>query len=185
LTKRIQSIGVLVAAGALFAVPTVGQAKSDHANGGNGHPHNGASGCTKHPTVNKGFTVRGTLAEFTADNPMTTNVNEASVKITVTGANRHARVSGELTDQNATKPGVQVKGGSYTVKGNGTTPDAFKVKLSGYEGTDTPSVGDKVRISGKIAVTRKKCAAAGTSTADRYGAVNVRAVRIIDGDPDA
>jgi hypothetical protein len=183
LTKRTQSIAAVVAAGALFAVPTVGQAKSDHANGGNGHANNGARGCTKHPTVNKGFTVRGTLVSATADNPMTA-ANEASVKITVTGANRHARLSGELTDQNATQAGVQVKGGTYTVTGNGTTPDAFKVKLSGYEGTDTPSVGDKVRISGKIAVTRKKCAASGTSTADRYGAVNVRSVKIVDSDPD-
>jgi hypothetical protein len=184
LTKRTQSMAALVAAGALFAIPAVGQAKSDHAGGGNAHPHNGSGGCTNHPTVKKGFTVRGTLVDYTADNPMTTDVNEASVKITVAGANHNAKVSGELTDQNATKDGVQVKGGSYTVKGNGTTPDPFKVKLSGFETNETPAAGDKVRIVGKITVTRKKCAAANATTADRYGAVNVRSVRIIDADGD-
>jgi hypothetical protein len=183
LTKRIQTVAMLAAAGALLAVPAVGSAnKPDNPGGGHGQSGSQSRGCVKHPTVNKGFIVRGTLVSYTADNPTTPAVNEASVQITVTGANRHARVSGELTDTNATKPGVQVNGGSYTVIGNGTPPDPFSVRLSGYETGESPAAGDKVRIFGKITVTRKKCAAAGTSVADRYGAVNVRRVRIIDAD---
>jgi len=188
LIKRIQFMALLIAAGALLAVPAVGQAhhKTGHSKGGKGQGQgkdkgNGKS-CAKKPTVNKGFTVRGTLVSYTADNPTTPDVNETSVEITVTGANRHARVSGELDDTNATEPGVQVAGGPYTVSSSGTPADLFGVQLSGYDMGETPGAGDKVRIGGKIAVTRKKCAAPGTSLDDRYGEVNVRKVKVIDAD---
>lgn len=181
MTKRIQSMSLLVAAGALLAVPAIGEAHHKP-----GHTKGGGQGrsCTHKPTVNKAFVVKGTLVSYTADDPATTDVNEANVEITVTRANRHARVSGELQDTNATKPGVQVAGGPYTADGTPTptTSDPFKVKLSQYEPGETPGAGDRVHITGKIAVTRKRCAPAGESVADRYGSVNVRRVKIRDAD---
>ena len=175
--KRIRFMALLIAAGALLAIPAVGQA---HHKGGQSKGGKGKS-CAKKPTVNKGFVVKGTLTSYTADDPATPG-NETSVSIKVTGANRHARVSGKLVDTNAAKRGVQVAGGSYTVDSSGTPADLFGVRLSGYETGETPATGDKVRIAGKIAVKRKKCAAKGTSLDDRYGAVNIRRVKIIDAD---
>lgn len=160
----------LLAAGAVLALlaPATAAAKPDP---------NKQNGCKK-PTANKGFVVKGTLDSFTADNPATT-ANEESVTLTVTKANRHAKRSGELADQDATKPGVQVKGSTYSADG-ASDPNGFKVKLVGYGDGETPSVGDKVSLVGKIGVTKAKCAPAGTSTADRYGDVNVRRVKIKD-----
>lgn len=182
--KRTRSLALLVAAGALLAVPAVGQAHNPgakHNHGKDGKANGKSRSCAKKPTVNKGFVVKGTLVSATADNPATTD-NEANVVITVTRANRHARVSGELTDQNANTPGVQVAGGSYTVDASN---DAFSVRLSDYTGTDTPSAGDAVSIVGKVAVTRKKCASATQDTAaERYGDVNIRRVKIADRDAD-
>lgn len=181
--KRIQCLALLAAAGALMAVPAIGQAhhRPGHTNGGQGQAKGQGKSCAKKSAVNKGFVVRGTLVSYTADNPATPQ-NETSVQITVRGANRHARVSGELTDTDANKSGVQVGGGSYTVNSSGTPADLFGVKLSGYESGEGPTAGDKVRIVGKVAVTRRRCAAPGTSLDDRYGDVNVRRVRIIDAD---
>ncbi len=165
--KRLQTIASLAAAGALLAVPAVGQAhhKADHAKGGNG---GGASkNCAKKATVNKGFVVKGTLVSFGAGAPA---AGDETVTITVTKMNRHARRSG-LTDVDSAAPGTQ-----YTLTG-------ANVQLSGFDGpTDTPSAGDRVRIVGKVAVTRKKCAPAGTSLEDRYGDVDVRRVKIVDAD---
>jgi hypothetical protein len=158
----------LVAAGALLAVPATGQAK----------PAGQGQSCTNPHKV--GLTVGGTLVSVTADDP-TTPVSEATVTLKITSANRHLRKSGEIADQDASKKGVQVKGAEFTVAAG----DAFLMKLNGYEGTDTPSVGDKVMVKGKIALTKKRCATAGTSTADRYGAIDVRKVTISDRDPDA
>lgn len=173
--KRIQFTVLVIAAGALLAIPAVGQAhhKAGHPKGGKG------KSCAKKRTVNKGFVVRGTLVSYRADDPSTSD-NETRVEITVTRANRHARVSGELDDTNATRPGVQVAGGPYTV--SSSPADRFRLRLSGYETGEDPGTGDKVRIVGKIAVTRKKCATAGASLDDRYGDVNVRRVKIIDAD---
>jgi len=173
LIKRVQFTALLIATGALLAIPAVGQAhhKPGHSKGsGHAKGHGCGHGCAKKPTVKRGFTVRGTLVSYTVDDPATPNVNETSVETTVTGANRHARVSGELEDMNGTEPGVQVAISS-------TSAD-----LSGYGTGETPSAGDKVRIVGKIAVTRKKCAAAGDSLDDRYGEMNVRKVKVIDAD---
>ena len=47
--------------------------------------------------MNKGFVVKGTLVSYTADDAATP-ANEGTVTITVTKANKHARVSGELAD---------------------------------------------------------------------------------------
>jgi hypothetical protein len=131
--------------------------------------------------VHPAFFVRGTLTSFTADDPSTADVNEASLTMSVVGANSHARRSGELADQDPSKPGVQVKGASYTAT---AASDPFVLKLSGFEPGETPDVGDQVRVLGKIALTRKRCADPGTSLADRYGAVDLKRVRVIDADGD-
>jgi hypothetical protein len=155
----------LLAVFALAGLPAVSQAdRGKHKGADNAKGKNG-----KKCTVKRGFVVRGTLVSFTAD--------EESVEVTVTGANRHARRSGEIADQDASKPGVQVKGASYSVSG-----DPFKYKLVGYETGEDPAAGDKVRIVGKIEYTKKKCAPEGTSLEDRYGDVNVRKVTIKDAD---
>ena len=60
--------------------------------------------------------------------------------------------------------GVQVAGATYTVPAT----DAFVLKLNGYEGTDTPSPGDRVKVSGRIARTKARCAPEGATLADRY-----------------
>jgi len=167
--KHSRLMLAVFAAAALLALPAVGQAAH------NGKTHGQGKSCAK-PTVKAGFVVKGTLTSFTADDPATT-ADEESVTITVTRANRHARRSGELTDRDPAKPGVQVAGGTFSV--NGST-DAFKVGLSGYDTGETPSTGDKVRIVGKVALTKKRCAAADATFDERYGAVNVRRVKVID-----
>lgn len=166
-------IATLVAAGSLLAAPAAGLA----AKGGNSTA--AAKKCA-HPTTTLAYQVSGTLISATPDNPATP-ASEASVTLKVTSANSHAAKSGEIADQNATKKGVQVKGATYTVAAG----DAYTLKLDGYEGTDTPSVGDRVKVSGKIKLTKKSCAPAGTSTADRYATPDVKKVTISDRDPDA
>jgi hypothetical protein len=178
-------MALLIAASALLAVPAVGQAhhKPGHANGPNnghkkGHPGQKKSHSCKKPAKNVGFVVRGTLTSFTAD-VAGTPANEASVSITVTGANRHARNSGELQDMDPVKPGTQVNGGPYTAT---ASTDPFTVKLVGFGAGETPAAGDAVKIIGKIARTKARCAPDGTSLADRYGDENVRKVVIHDAD---
>ena len=53
--------------------------------------------------------VAGTLVSVTPDDPATA-ASEATVTLTVTNANSHARRSGDIADQDAVKKGVQVKG---------------------------------------------------------------------------
>lgn len=182
--KNTRMIATFVAAGALLAAPAAGLA----AKGGNSAAAKGkstmkakkAKKCMKTHSV--GYRVGGTFVSAVADDPATTDVNEATITMTVTSANSHARKSGELADQNAMKKGVQVKGATYTVA---AATDAFTLELNGYEGTDTPSAGDKVKVQGRIALTKKACAPAGTSTADRYAAPNVKKVTLSDRDADA
>ena len=69
-----------------------------------------------------------------------------TMTMTVTGANRHARNSGEIADQNATKKGVQVKGATMVIA---AAPDAFVLKLNGYEAPDTPSAGERSRSAAR------------------------------------
>lgn len=160
--KRLQTIASLAAAGALLAVPTVGQAH-------HGAPHGKAKGhgksCANKPTVNKGFVVKGTLVSYNAGLPAT---GDETVTVNVTRRNRHAR--------RVTLPTPYVLNSS-------TDRNGFRVVLSGYETgevpTNGPTAGDKVRIIGKVAVTRKKCA---TPPTGRYGDVDVRRVRIVDAD---
>jgi hypothetical protein len=171
MSRTTRTVLSLVAAVALFALPATGVADPGKGKGP-------AKRCAKTPKV--GYSVKGTLVSLTADNPATP-ASEASVTITVTKANSHARKSGEIADQDAVKPGVQVKGATYTVAAG----DAYKLKLKGYSGADTPSAGDAVHITGKIPRTKRKCAADGTSTADLYGTPNVRKVTVADRDPDA
>jgi hypothetical protein len=176
-THRTRTFVTLAAAGALLAAPAIGQANKP---AGKGKSPNSASAksCKK---LNVGFTARGTLVSVTPDIPATAD-NEATVTLKLTSANRHARRSGEFVDQDNDKKGVQIKGSELTIP----TSDAYVLKLNGYEGAETPSMGDKVKVVGKIALTKKRCAEAGMSTAERYGAVNVRRVTITDlPDPDA
>jgi hypothetical protein len=172
MSKYTKLAAAMVAAGATIAAPVTGAVAKDN------HGKGKAKRCAKVSTV--AYQVSGTLVSATADDPATP-ASEASVTVLVTSANSHARKSGEIADQNATKKGVQVKGATYTVAAG----DAFTVKTDGYEAPDTPSVGDRVKISGRIPLAKKKCVPAGTSTADRYGAPDVRKVTLSDRDPDA
>ena len=168
-----KTITAMVAAGALLAAPAAGLAAKGE-NKGKGDTQR----CAKVSGLS--YQVSGTLVSAVADNPATP-ASEASVTLKVTSANSHAAKSGEIADQNATKKGAQVKGAMYTVAAG----DAYTLKLNGYEGTDTPSAGDRVKVSGTIKLTKKSCAPAGTSTADRYAAPDVKRVTISDRDADA
>ena len=163
--KHARTLASLVAAGALLAVPATGVAAKPAAKKA---PK--ANSCK---AVSMPYNVSGTF--------VSADVAAGTITMTVTGANLHARNSGEIADQNATKKGVQVKGATMTVD---NSPDAFTLALNGYEAPDTPSAGDKVKVRGKVALTKKRCAAAGTSTADRYGAVDVKKVTLTDMDAD-
>jgi hypothetical protein len=166
---KLARILALVSVAALAAVPVAadahrGQNRDDRAN---------QNRCrVQHPA----FEVTGTLVSYRANDPDTA-ANEAAVAITVRNANRHARRSGELTDTDPGRRGIQVRGGGYSVDGSS---DAFRVLLRGFETGETPAAGDRARISGRIALSKRRCVAAGTSLADRYGAVNVRRVKIVD-----
>jgi hypothetical protein len=168
--KTVRTIATLAAAGALLALPATAMA----AKGGQGKAHN----CAKTSTVS--YQLGGTLVEVTGTDDPATPASEATVTFTVTSANSHARKSGEIADQDADSKGVQVKGATYTVPAS----EVFTLKLNGYEGTDTPSAGDKVKVKGRVPLTKKRCATDGTSTADRYGAPDVRRVTISDRDAD-
>jgi hypothetical protein len=174
--KTIRTISTLVAAAALLAVPATAVA----AKGGQGKAQGQTKSCAKAPKV--GYHVKGTLVSMTADDPATTDVFEGTVTITVTSANSHARKSGDIADQDPATEGVQVAGATYTVPA--TDADGFDLALHDFEGADTPSAGDLVKISGRIPRTKARCAAEGTSLADRYGAVDVRRVAIWDQDAD-
>jgi len=167
----------LVTAGALFAVPATSQAMQP---AGHGNANNSAKACDQ-KTVKVGYSVGGTFVSAVPDDPSTAAINETAITLKITSANSHARKSGELVDQDLTKKGLQAKGGTYTVS---ALDDPFVLTRNGYEGTDLPSEGDKVKVNGKIVLTKKKCATPGTSTADRYGAVDVRKVTISDRDLD-
>lgn len=169
--KQLHTVALMAAAGVMLAIPAIGQANRPDANGVHNHPTGTGKSCQKHPTVKKGFVVKGTLVSYNAGAPAT---GDEVVRITVTGQNKHAKRAG-ITDADTSTAGTQ-----YELK---SADDPFKVELLGYEGTDTPSVGDKVRVIGKVPVERKKCFP-GKSLEDRYGDANVRTVKIIDSDPD-
>jgi hypothetical protein len=184
--RTVRLLALLVAGGALLVAPTIGQAhhKPGHPKGPKGEPDKSQrdgpdkSQRCKKPATNVGFVVRGALTSFTADDPNTA-ANEAKASVTVTGANRHARDSGELPDVDPNTPGTQVTGGALTVS---ATADPFEVQLEDFEVGEAPAAGDSVTIIGKIARAKAKCAAPGTSVADRYGRVNIRKVVIHDAD---
>jgi len=167
--RGLKLLGLVVALSALAAVPATAPAKQ-----GQGKGKAGAQGQSCKPKK-KAFVVKGTLVSFTADDSATTDTNEASVTLTLTRANRHARRSGELVDNDGATEGTQLTFAASS--------DEFKLKLSGYDGdSDTPSPGDKVRVKGKIAYTKKRCAPDGTSVEDRYGEPNIKRVKLIDQD---
>ncbi len=179
--QHARTLATVVAAGALLALPASEVAAKPAGAGkpaGKAKPAaKPAKGCARTHSV--GYMVAGKLVSVTPDDPATT-ASEATVTLTLTNANRHARRSGDIVDKDAVKKGVQVKGATYTVAAG----DAFRLRLNGYQGTDTPSVGDKVHVTGRIPLTRKRCAPEGASVATRYGAVDVKRVRIGDRDPD-
>jgi hypothetical protein len=177
ISRRTRTISSAIAAAALLAAPGAALAKNaDHPKPNKANK--GAAACAKVHTV--GFSVLGTLVSATADDPATP-ASEATVTLTVLAANHNARRSGDIADQDAVKKGVQVKGATFTVPAG----DAFNLRLRGYQGTDTPSPGDLVKVNGRIARTKARCVAPGTSAADLFGAIDVRKVTIHDRDPDA
>jgi hypothetical protein len=185
--KTAGKIAALAATIALVALPATGVAKkgehgkrgahTEHANGGKG------KSCVK--AHSRGFQIGGTLVSMSADDPATPDSSEATVTLTVTSANRHARESGELVDQDAERKGVQAKGATYTVP----VGDAFELRLSTDYGTGTPAAGDRVKVKGRVAITKKRCAAEGTSTADRYATPDVTRVSVkpaeVQSEPEA
>jgi hypothetical protein len=176
--KRTRTVVSAVAAGALLGAPAAALAHNSHNRDPESKANTGAAACTK--THDAGFSVLGTLVAVTADNPATP-ASEATVSLKVLAANGNARRSGDIADQDAAKPGIQVRGATFTAPAG----DAFKLRLRGYQGTDTPSVGDLVKVNGRIARTKAKCAPAGTSAADLFGAIDVSKVTVHDRDPDA
>lgn len=174
-TKHTRILAATVAAGAMLAVPAAAlAAKGGHGNAKSQKP---AANCTKTHSV--GYNLTGTFVSATADDAATP-ASEATVTLKVLHGNSAARRSGDIADQDATKRGVQIRGAEFTVPAG----DAFVLKLNGYQGADTVSVGDKVQVKARIAATSKKCATAGTSLADRLGAIDVRRVTISDRDTD-
>jgi hypothetical protein len=166
--KAARTIAALAVAAALVAVPGTALA----AKGGQGKAKN----CSK--TGTRGYQLTGTLVSMTADDPNTPD-SEGTVTITVTSANRHARNSGELEDQNADRKGVQVVGATYTVPAG----DAYVLKL-GDDGVAVPSEGDRVKVKGRVALTKKRCAAQDAATADRYDTPDVTRVTVSDREPE-
>jgi hypothetical protein len=166
-------IAALALAAALVAVP----ANAVAAKGGQGKAQVNTKRCSK--TGTRGFQVTGTLVSWVLDDAATTDVSEATVTLVVTAANRHTRNSGELEDQNVDRKGVQVVGASYTVAAG----EAYVLKL-GDDGATVPSEGDQVKVKGRVALTKKRCAAEGTSAADRYDTPDVTRVTISDREPE-
>ena len=158
---------------ALVAFPATGVAKKgEHGKRGPKTEHaKGGKSCLKEHS--RGFQVGGTLVSLTADDATTPDSSEATVTLLVTSANKHARESGELADQNAERKGVQAKGATYTVPAG----DAFELRLGDY-GTGAPAPGDSVKVKGRVAVTKKRCADEGTSSADRYATPDVTRVSV-------
>jgi hypothetical protein len=164
--NRLRPIGLLLAVFALAALPAATQASRGKTPS--------ADWCAKHGTVKRAFTVRGKLGSFSGTDKKGT---ADSIEIVVSSANRHARHSGDIDDQDPVKPGVQVKGATYSVSG-----DTFKYRRVGYEPSEASEEGDKAKLVGKIEYTKKRCAPEGTSLEDRYGDVNIRKVLVKDKD---
>jgi uncharacterized protein YdeI (BOF family) len=94
--KTVRTIATLAVAAALLAVPGTALAVP----GGQGK----AKSCQKTPKV--GYQVSGTLVSVTGVDDPATPASEATVMLTVTVANSHARKSGEIADQDAATEGV-------------------------------------------------------------------------------
>jgi hypothetical protein len=171
--KSVSRIAALAAVAALAAAP----ASAIAAKGGQSKAQGKTKSCSK--TGTRGFQVTGTLVSVTMDDPATTEDSEASVTLVVTAANRHARNSGELSDQNPERKGVQVVGATYTVPAG----DAYVLKL-GEDGALVPAAGDRVKVKGRLALTKKRCAADDTSTADRYATPDVTRVTLSRPEPE-
>jgi hypothetical protein len=171
--KTASRIVALAVVAAMVAAP----AGATAAKGGQGKAQGKTKSCAK--TGTRGYQVTGTLVSVTMDDPATAEDSEASVTLVVTAANRHARNSGELADQDLDRKGVQVVGATYTVPAG----DAYVLKL-GDDDALVPAPGDRVKVKGRVALTKKRCAADGTSTADRYATPDVTRVTISRPEPE-
>ena len=173
--KRLQMVALLTAAGALLAVPAIGQAHrtGDQHNHGQGKGK-GKGKAKSNCVVNKGFVVKGTLVAG-GYNAGTAAPGDETVTIDVTKMNKHASRSG-LTDA---VPGGTLQYRVTNAAGPGGDP--FRLQISDEVPSTAPGAGDRVRISGKVAVTKRKCEP-NASLEDRYDAVNVRKVKIVDAD---
>jgi hypothetical protein len=173
--KTAGKISALIGAVALLAFPATGLAKKgEHGKHGKHAKlakQNKAKSCAKLHTV--GYQVGGTLVDMTADDAATTDTSEATLTLIVTSANKHARESGELADQDADRKGTQVKGATYTIPAG----DVFELSLGDY-GTAAPTAGDRVKVKGRIAVTKKRCAAEGATADDRFATPDVTRVKV-------
>jgi hypothetical protein len=153
--KTARKIAALGTAAALLMAP----ATALGAKGGQGKAKGKAKSCAKAKTA--GYQLGGTLVSMTADDPATPESSEATVTLTVTSANKHARNAGA------------VRGETYTVPAG----DAYVLKL-GDDGALVPAAGDRVKVKGRVAVTKKRCAADGASTADRYATPDIVRVSV-------
>ncbi len=124
LTKT-RSFALLIAAGALLALPATSAAQPKR--------------CNKTPNV--GYVVVGTLESFTPDDP-NTEAFEGAVTITVTEANGHA-----------TKSGDAVVGESYTVSGDAfkTVLEGFEGADTPSAGDAVTIIGKVPRTKAKCA----------------------------------
>jgi hypothetical protein len=121
-------------------------------------------------TVKKAFTVKGVLA---AGSTVTATGVQA---IDVTRANSHARKAGYGPD--TTEADSANDPGTYEL------PAGKTVKLRGYEESETPAEGDKVRVLGKIAYDR--CGESKDGDAKGYeGDPVIRKIQVIDSDDEA
>ena len=170
--KTLRIAATLAVSAALLAIPATAPA----APGGQGKGKGKTKSCEKSRSLP--YQLAGTLV--TQDDAATTDTFEGTVTLLVTSANRHVRNSGEILDQDADRKGTQVADATYTVPDT----DVFELKLNGYVDPDTPSEGDRVKVSGRIPVTKKRCAPESTTTEDRYETPDVRRVTISDRDED-
>ena len=168
--SSFRTVASLIVAGAVMVAPTAADAthKAGH------DPGSKSKRCRSDKTVKRGYVINGTVVSVTADDTATTDVNEWAVTLTVDSANRHARNSGELVDNDSGTAGTQI-----TIAAGS---DTFTVNTVDYEAGETPAAGDGVKVNGKIPWTKAKCAAAGTSTEDRYGTPDIRKVTFTDAD---
>ena len=135
-----------------------------------------ANACAK--AHNVAFRVAGTLVSATADDPATP-ASEATVTLTLRSANRHARRSGDIADQDPVKKGVQVKGATSRSRGRCLQAQAARLPGARHAVARRPRRRQRPDRPHEGALRPRRHV-----VADRYGAIDVRRVTIGDRDPD-